>query len=130
VREFRPGQLIEARMVIDHVQVLKGVTATYASAEDVRRTFILRAGKWETEVRGRGSSYRSTVELSAGVETSDLQAPGFYQLYEINFETFAGKRITLSIDNDQLGRFHMDTRSFQIVAEPEDGPRVASLQIL
>jgi hypothetical protein len=124
---YRPGELIEAEIEFQHVQVVREVFLRYKHSEDDSALpVILRGEPWENG-QSSGGGFSSEAQPTAVVEQD--QKPGTYLLSEIIFETFAGQRIPLVLDDEFRGQLSLDTQAFLIMEEPDDAPKVRKLRV-
>ena len=143
MKEYRPGDWVEAEIKVQHLQVLRNVKITYRNVDDpVSEPIVLQLpgmgigiGDSEPDTDPETKepfSYVSTVELSAMVGTPAQNTPGVYELTEIDIETFAGTPRTIYISNDEERSsfsYHHSARAFRVVEEPKGAPFLLSLRI-
>jgi hypothetical protein len=139
MKEYRPGDWVEAKMEVQHLQVLRNVRVTYRNRDaPVSEPIVLQLtgivdSEPDTDPETKGPfSYVSTVALSAMVDTPAQNTPGVYELTEIDIETFAGIPRTIYISTDDERRscsYQPSARAFRVVEEPEGAPLIVSLNI-
>jgi hypothetical protein len=121
-RRYMAGDAIKMAVVLDHKANLSEVRVVFAHAFDENATVMGRGTPHPISERGADGSIRS--RLDAEITLPRTVIPGVYRLVRVSYETAGGRLGHLAEDE---GLPNTSPRTFEVVREPEDAPRIAQL---
>jgi hypothetical protein len=121
-RRYMPGDAIKLAVVLDHKANLSEVRVVFAHAYDENATVIGRGTPHPISERGADGSMRS--RLDAEITLPRGVTPGVYNLIRVSYETAGGRLGHLA---EEQGLSNTFPRTFEVLREPEDAPKIAHL---